>query len=168
MSSILLLKAQVSVTQGCRLWAWPAGRWRWAWSKWAWLSGRGTRVYTALRGWLGVVTGIECGLDWGRSSYITSSLHTNARSPAKQPWSCVETYVLVYGPQPMPEPPHHLLLRENPDCFNPPIPKLFRQPRQPKRGSNRPPPPIVAFFAWNFVASYISLDENRIFNARNI
>jgi len=35
------------------------------------------------------------------------------------------------------------------------IPKLFLQPRQPKRGSNRPPPPIVAFFAWNFVASYI-------------
>jgi len=30
--------------------------------------------------------------------------------------------------------------------LNPPIPKLFRQPRQPKRGSNRPPPPIVAFF----------------------
>ena len=49
---------------------WPAGRW--AWSKWAWsthatvsasqeqtLSSRGARVYTAHRGWVGVVTGIS-------------------------------------------------------------------------------------------------------------
>ena len=72
--SVLLLKLQ-----GCRwcrwregsccagrLAGWLAGRWRWAWSKWAWsasqeqtLSGTCARVYTAHRGWLGVVTGIS-------------------------------------------------------------------------------------------------------------
>jgi len=44
---------------------WPVGRWRWAWSKWAWLSGTGARIYTAHRGWLGVVTGMHGGvLGW--------------------------------------------------------------------------------------------------------
>jgi len=54
------------VTQAVSVTGWPAGRWRWAWSKWAWsasqeltLSGTGARVYTAHRGWLGVVTGIS-------------------------------------------------------------------------------------------------------------
>jgi len=49
-----------------------AGDGAWAWSNWAWsthatvsasqeqtLSGTGVRVYTAHRGWLGVVTGIS-------------------------------------------------------------------------------------------------------------
>jgi len=41
------------------LMGWTTGRWRWAWSKLVWLSGRGARVYTAHRGWLGVVTDIS-------------------------------------------------------------------------------------------------------------
>jgi len=94
--SILLLKLQVSVTQGCRWWAWlagrwywragrlagdggRAGRWRWPWSKWAWsthatvstsqeqtLSGTG-----AVQGLAGRGDGYQCGLDWGRSSINT-------------------------------------------------------------------------------------------------
>ena len=38
--------------------------------------------------------------------------------------------------------------------INPSIPKLFRQPRQPKRRSNRPPPPVATFLLdtlWHFV-----------------
>jgi len=57
--------------------------------------------------------------------------------------------------------------------INPPIPKLFRQPRQPKRGSNRPPPPIVAFLLENLwhliyhlmnITSYIEYLMRGIFN----
>ena len=57
---------RLPVTQAMSATGWPAGRWRWAWSKWAWsasqeqtLNGKGARVYTAHRDWLGVVTGIS-------------------------------------------------------------------------------------------------------------
>jgi len=68
----IIKTTRLSVTQAVSVTGWPAGRWRLAWSKWAWsthatvsasqeqtLSGRGARVYTAHRGWLGVVTGIS-------------------------------------------------------------------------------------------------------------
>jgi len=69
--SILLFKPQ-----GCR---WHKQcRWRWAWSTWAWstasqeqtLSGTGALVYTAHRGWLGVVTAIGAASTGGFLVYI--------------------------------------------------------------------------------------------------
>ena len=68
--SLLLLKPQVrSVTvTACATWlAGDGAHGQWAWSTYATvsasqeqtLSGRGARVYTAHRGWLGVVTGIS-------------------------------------------------------------------------------------------------------------
>jgi len=40
---------------------WSAGRWRWVWSgsQQQVLSSTGARVYTAHRGWMGVVTGVS-------------------------------------------------------------------------------------------------------------
>jgi len=74
----------LSVTQAVSVTGWPAGRWRWAWSKWAWsthatvsanqeqtLSGRGARVYTVERGWLGVVTGISAASTAGVVVFLT-------------------------------------------------------------------------------------------------
>ena len=61
---------------------WPAGRWRWAWwthaTVWAsqeqTLSGTGERVYTAHRGWLGVVTGISAASTGGVLLTFTRTL----------------------------------------------------------------------------------------------
>jgi len=46
-TSILLLKPQMSVTQGCWWWAWPAGRGYWETGRWWWLAG------DSGRGWSG-------------------------------------------------------------------------------------------------------------------
>jgi len=54
---------------------WPAGRSRWAWSasQEQTLSGRGARVYTAHRGWLGLVTGVSA--TWTGVFLVSQHLH---------------------------------------------------------------------------------------------
>jgi len=53
-----------------------------------------------------------------RRLFLTT--HTNARSPEENDLGLAFSAltVLLYGPQLMSEPPHHLLLRENPGWFN--------------------------------------------------
>jgi len=78
----IIKTTRLSVTQAVSVTVWPAGRWQWASSKWAWsspsqeqtLSGTGARVYTAHRGWLGVVTGISAASTGGVLVTFTTEL----------------------------------------------------------------------------------------------
>jgi len=113
----VLLRPEVSVTQGCRWWAWLAVRGRHTLIAAATLSGRGAQVYTAdcTQGWLGVVTGISAASTGGvLVCKINTTFEYSSASLRRSGMACVNE-----GSQPHVRPHFHIIGMNNACVYSP-------------------------------------------------